>query len=240
MEKGSSCVRNNGVLRLPPGFRFHPTDEELVVQYLKRKVFSCPLPASIIPDIDVCKFDPWELPGDPNKEKYFFCTRASKYQNGISRHNRASTGTGFWKATGAEKVIVAARSNQVVGLKKILVFYIGKPPKGSRTDWFMHEYRLPDVVSRACVFPQRKSSTQNFMIQSEDWVLCRVFLKRRSVRNEIEISEICDPAGLSSMPSASSSDSSTITDITATGAGGEENSSRDVVVHVQGELDLLQ
>ena len=53
----------NGVLRLPPGFRFHPTDEELVVQYLKRKVLSCPLPASIIPEVDVCKFDPWDLPG---------------------------------------------------------------------------------------------------------------------------------------------------------------------------------
>ena len=53
----------NGVLRLPPGFRFHPTDEELVVQYLKRKVLSCPLPASIIPEVDVCKSDPWDLPG---------------------------------------------------------------------------------------------------------------------------------------------------------------------------------
>lgn len=53
----------NGVLRLPPGFRFHPTDEELVVQYLRRKIFACPLPASIIPDFDVCKSDPWDLPG---------------------------------------------------------------------------------------------------------------------------------------------------------------------------------
>lgn len=54
----------NGVLRLPPGFRFHPTDEELVFQYLKRKIFACPLPASIIPDFDVCKSDPWDLPGN--------------------------------------------------------------------------------------------------------------------------------------------------------------------------------
>lgn len=53
----------NGVMRLPPGFRFHPTDEELVVQYLKRKVLSSPLPASIIPDFDVCRADPWDLPG---------------------------------------------------------------------------------------------------------------------------------------------------------------------------------
>lgn len=61
MEK-LSFVRN-GELRLPPGFRFHPTDEELVLQYLKRKVYSCPLPASIIPEVEVCKSDPWDLPG---------------------------------------------------------------------------------------------------------------------------------------------------------------------------------
>ena len=53
----------NGVLRLPPGFRFHPTDEELVVHYLRRKVHSAPLPASIIPEVDVFKSDPWDLPG---------------------------------------------------------------------------------------------------------------------------------------------------------------------------------
>ena len=63
----------NGVLRLPPGFRFHPTDEELVVQYLKRKVFACPLPASIIPEVDVCKADPWDLPGKHYKPIILFC-----------------------------------------------------------------------------------------------------------------------------------------------------------------------
>lgn len=63
MEKLNYFVIKNGVLRLPPGFRFHPTDEELVVQYLKRKVFLCPLPAFVIPEVDVCKSDPWDLPG---------------------------------------------------------------------------------------------------------------------------------------------------------------------------------
>lgn len=53
----------HGVLRLPPGFRFHPTDEELVVQYLKRKVLCCPLPAAVIPEINLSKYDPWDLPG---------------------------------------------------------------------------------------------------------------------------------------------------------------------------------
>jgi hypothetical protein len=48
---------------LPPGFRFHPTDEELVVHYLKRKAASAPLPVAIIAEVDLYKFDPWELPG---------------------------------------------------------------------------------------------------------------------------------------------------------------------------------
>ena len=48
---------------LPPGFRFHPTDEELVVHYLKKKAAKVPLPVTIIAEVDLYKFDPWELPG---------------------------------------------------------------------------------------------------------------------------------------------------------------------------------
>lgn len=66
------------VIKLPPGFRFHPTDEELVVQYLRRKALSYPLPAAIIPEIDLLKFNPWDLPGKfefnsqlPSSSKFF-------------------------------------------------------------------------------------------------------------------------------------------------------------------------
>ncbi|KAF3432341.1 hypothetical protein FNV43_RR27081 [Rhamnella rubrinervis] len=172
----------NGVLRLPPGFRFHPTDEELVVQYLKRKVFCCPLPASIIPEVDVCKSDPWDLPGDLEQERYFFSTREAKYPNG-NRSNRA-TGSGYWKATGIDKKIAASKGNQVVGMKKTLVFYRGKPPHGSRTDWIMHEYRLVTAETKACNGPQEKKSTQNNVMPMENWVLCRIFLKKRGSQNE--------------------------------------------------------
>lgn len=171
----------NGVLRLPPGFRFHPTDEELVVQYLKRKVYSCPLPASIIPEVDVCKADPWDLPGDAEQERYFFSTREVKYPNG-NRSNRA-TGSGYWKATGLDKQILTSRNNQVVGMKKTLVFYGGKPPHGSRTDWIMHEYRLVSPQTTPSSAPQAKSPTQGM----ENWVLCRIFLKKRNAsKNEEE------------------------------------------------------
>ncbi|XP_054804799.1 NAC domain-containing protein 83-like isoform X1 [Prosopis cineraria] len=171
-EKKVSFVRN-GELRLPPGFRFHPTDEELVVQYLKRKVLAYPLPASIIPEVHVCKSDPWDLPGHMEQERYFFSTREAKYSNG-SRSNRATL-SGYWKATGLDKQILTSKPNNhqvVVGMKKTLVFYKGKPPHGSRTDWIMHEYRL--------------HNTQSSVVGMQNWVLCRIFLKRRNGKMSTE------------------------------------------------------
>ena len=91
--------------------------------------------------------------GDLEQERYFFSTREAKYPNG-NRSNRATV-SGYWKATGIDKQIVASKGNQVVGMKKTLVFYRGKPPHGSRTDWIMHEYRLVGAETT----PQRKSST---------------------------------------------------------------------------------
>lgn len=51
---------------LPPGFRFFPTDEELIVHYLSKRASSLPLPVSIIAEVDIYKFDPWDLPGNPS------------------------------------------------------------------------------------------------------------------------------------------------------------------------------
>ncbi|KAG7016475.1 NAC domain-containing protein 2 [Cucurbita argyrosperma subsp. argyrosperma] len=50
--------------QLPPGFRFHPTDEELVMHYLCRRCASQPIAVPIIAEIDLYKFNPWELPGN--------------------------------------------------------------------------------------------------------------------------------------------------------------------------------
>jgi hypothetical protein len=49
---------------LPLGFRFHPTDEELVRHYLKGKITGqINAEVEVIPEIDVCKCEPWDLPG---------------------------------------------------------------------------------------------------------------------------------------------------------------------------------
>ncbi|KAL0396040.1 UNVERIFIED_CONTAM: NAC domain-containing protein 48 [Sesamum calycinum] len=130
-------------LNLPAGFRFHPTDEELVVHYLCRRCAGQQIAVPIIAEIDLYKFDPWQLPGMSlygEKEWYFFSPRDRKYPNG-SRPNRAA-GTGYWKATGADKPVGKPRT---LAIKKALVFYAGKAPRGVKTNWIMHEYRLANV-----------------------------------------------------------------------------------------------
>ncbi|XP_058086283.1 NAC domain-containing protein 71-like [Magnolia sinica] len=155
-----------GGMYLPPGFRFHPTDEELVSYYLKRKVDGLKIELEVIPEIELYKFNPWDLPDKSflpkrDMEWFFFCPRDRKYPNG-SRTNRA-TAAGYWKATGKDRQVVC--NSSVIGLRKTLVFYCGRAPLGDRSDWVMHEYRL-------CGDPSQGSS--NFQ---GAFVLCRVVKK---------------------------------------------------------------
>ncbi|XP_010916375.1 NAC domain-containing protein 87 [Elaeis guineensis] len=147
---------------LPPGFRFHPTDEELITYYLTRKVSDFGFAAKAIADVDLNKCEPWDLPGKASmgeKEWYFFSLRDRKYPTGM-RTNRA-TDAGYWKTTGKDKEIF--HCGVLVGMKKTLVFYKGRAPKGEKTNWVMHEYRLQTK------FPYRSTK--------EEWVVCRVFKK---------------------------------------------------------------
>lgn len=181
MESTDSSTGSHQQPQLPPGFRFHPTDEELVVHYLKKRVASVPLPVSIIAEVDLYKFDPWELPAKATfgeQEWYFFSPRDRKYPNG-ARPNRAAT-SGYWKATGTDKPVLTAGGTQKVGVKKALVFYGGKPPKGVKTNWIMHEYRLVDTKTNnkppGCDLANKKS------LRLDDWVLCRIYKKSNTQR----------------------------------------------------------
>ncbi|KAJ9134889.1 hypothetical protein P3X46_032134 [Hevea brasiliensis] len=151
---GSSTV---GV---PPGFRFHPTDEELLHYYLKKKVSFQKFDMEVIKEVDLNRMEPWELQercrigSTPQNEWYFFSHKDRKYPTG-SRTNRA-TNAGFWKATGRDKCI--RNSYRSIGMRKTLVFYRGRAPHGQKTDWIMHEYRLEDG--------------------EDGWVVCKVFKKK--------------------------------------------------------------
>ncbi|KAK9285733.1 hypothetical protein L1049_024932 [Liquidambar formosana] len=177
VEKRSGMEDNKDDEVMLPGFRFHPTDEELVGFYLRRKVEKKPISIELIKQIDIYKYDPWDLPkvstvGD--KERYFFCIRGRKYRNSI-RPNRV-TGSGFWKATGIDKPIYSAReSHDCIGLKKSLVYYRGSAGKGTKTDWMMHEFRLPPTGKNSNL-PNLKNVAQ----EAEVWTLCRIFKRNTS------------------------------------------------------------
>ncbi|XP_058101101.1 NAC domain-containing protein 21/22-like [Magnolia sinica] len=160
--------------KLPPGFRFHPRDEELVCDYLAKKVagnntwslYEYPM----MVEVDLNKIEPWDLPEMAcvgGKEWYFFSLRDRKYATGL-RTNRATL-SGYWKATGKDRRVIDVRKGTLVGMRKTLVFYQGRAPKGRKTDWVMHEFRLEGPSD-----PPKISS-------KEDWVLCRVFYKNRGM-----------------------------------------------------------
>lgn len=167
-----------------PGFRFHPTEEELVEFYLRRKVEGKRFNVELITFLDLYRYDPWELPALAaigEKEWFFYVPRDRKYRNG-DRPNRVTT-SGYWKATGADRMI-RSENFRSIGLKKTLVFYSGKAPKGIRTSWIMNEYRLP------------QHETEKY--QKAEISLCRVY-KRAGV--EDHSSSL--PRSLPSRPSSS-------------------------------------
>ncbi|KAF6149799.1 hypothetical protein GIB67_017532 [Kingdonia uniflora] len=178
----------------PKGYRFEPTDKELVKHYLSNRASGRALPTNKIKDVVFYHFHPEELAGTifyalfyyfflfffpiilsskyrpygkkENRMWYFFTPRDRKYKNGI-RPNRAAGG-GYWKATGADKVI-QGKNGTIIGYKKALVYYRGRPPTGQKTNWIMHEYREDEKPS---VDPTASG------MKLDDCVLCRIYEKQ--------------------------------------------------------------
>lgn len=60
---GNQVVEVPPLNTLPIGYRFRPTDEELINHYLCLKINGCHDQVGVIREIDICKFEPWDLPG---------------------------------------------------------------------------------------------------------------------------------------------------------------------------------
>jgi len=208
--------------QLPPGFRFHPTDEELVLQYLRRKVLARPLPAAVIPVLRTAALpDPWDLPGASEGEaSYFFSQRQAPASGGIGRRRRAASG--YWKAAGKEKPVFVQLQGPsgnakrlLVGVKTALAFHRGKDK--ARTDWVMHEYRLATAPGAGAADKKMMSAdelqSRGVQAPAGEWVVCRVALRNRARRQALAAGEADDhtTAAMHRQPSPSPS-SSCVTD----------------------------
>ncbi|XP_059302794.1 NAC domain-containing protein 43-like [Lycium ferocissimum] len=188
----------NGQSQVPPGFRFHPTEEELLHYYLKKKVANEKIDLDVIQEVDLNKLEPWDIQeickigSTPQNDWYFFSHKDKKYPTG-TRTNRA-TAAGFWKATGRDKVIYS--NSRRIGMRKTLVFYKGRAPHGQKSDWIMHEYRLDDHINdiHSCTIVYNVAMGESSQ-QEEGWVVCRIFKKK----NHFKSLETISPAASQSI-----------------------------------------
>uniref|UniRef100_A0A0D3HRM1 NAC domain-containing protein n=1 Tax=Oryza barthii TaxID=65489 RepID=A0A0D3HRM1_9ORYZ len=134
-----------------PGFRFYPTEEELIGFYLRHRLAGTRADdvARVIPVVDVYGYHPSQLAamagvataGD-REQWFFFCPRAERELHG-GRPAR-TTPSGYWKATGSPSFVFSSSSaaaTRVIGVKRTMVFYQGRAPSGTKTRWKMNEYK---------------------------------------------------------------------------------------------------
>ena len=62
MEEATVVNKGEDLIDLPAGFRFHPTDEEIITHYLTEKVMNSNFSASAIGEVDFNKCEPWDFP----------------------------------------------------------------------------------------------------------------------------------------------------------------------------------
>ncbi|KAI4322439.1 hypothetical protein L6164_022135 [Bauhinia variegata] len=162
---------------LPPGFRFYPTEEELVAFYLHHKLQGQRDDMNrVIPVIDIYRVEPWDLPklagelclGDA-EQWFFFSPRQEREARG-GRPIR-TTATGYWKATGSPGYVYSS-NNSVIGVKKTMVFYKGKAPTGRKTKWKLNEYKAIEVSNQSSNAPKLR----------HEFSLCRVYVISGSFR----------------------------------------------------------
>ncbi|KAJ4914686.1 NAC domain-containing protein 5 [Raphanus sativus] len=132
----------------PVGFRFRPTEDEIVDHYLKSKNMdgNTSHVDEVISTVDIYSFDPLELASQSSSTRkatnnvlYFFCRK--EYNRG-ERQSR-KTKSGSWKKTGVTTNIMRKRGDrEKIGEKRVFVFQYSKILGGAKpkSDWVMHAY----------------------------------------------------------------------------------------------------
>ncbi|MCD7456168.1 hypothetical protein HAX54_030783 [Datura stramonium] len=144
---------------LPPGFSFDPTDEELVLYYLKSKI-AANLPFINIPHLDFSSSHPWEL----NHERALWSKKQWYFFSQVKENVNRATGKGYWKEISMmnQPIIHTNSGQKIIGIKKYFVYYITTNIHDHQlqTNWIMEEFHL--------------STNNRQNEQLLEWVICRV------------------------------------------------------------------
>ncbi|CAH2075738.1 unnamed protein product, partial [Thlaspi arvense] len=174
-----------------PGFRFYPTEEELILFYLHNKLHGNKQDIdSVIPVLCIYQFNPSDLPGKfeisvtefpesllgngvvvTQSNGFFFIPRQERELRG-GRPTRLSH-SGYWKASGSPSYVYSS-NNQAIGIKTSMVFYLGRFPTGRKTEWKMNEYKAIDgdaPTSKDAVPKKNTITLQSQIIWVEDILL---------------------------------------------------------------------
>uniref|UniRef100_A0A0D9WH20 NAC domain-containing protein n=1 Tax=Leersia perrieri TaxID=77586 RepID=A0A0D9WH20_9ORYZ len=171
---------------LPPGYRFYPTEEELVCFYLRHKLDGRRGSdiERVIPVADVCSLDPWQLPGTSQVHQgawtgdgepwFYFCPRQEREARG-GRPSR-TTPSGYWKAAGTPGWVYSA-DGRPIGTKKTMVFYRGRAPAGTKTKWKMNEYRALEDEADADAARAAVPALNPYLQTKSEFSLCRLYTR---------------------------------------------------------------
>uniref|UniRef100_M4EWX3 NAC domain-containing protein n=1 Tax=Brassica campestris TaxID=3711 RepID=M4EWX3_BRACM len=160
----------------PVGYRFHPTDEEIVGDYVRPKNIESNTSRvdEVMNTVDIYEFDPWELPyksriNSTDEVWYFFGCKKDQQNRGERQSRR--TKSGFWKKTGVTMDIMRKRGNrEKIGEKRVFVFQYSKilgGPSKPKSDWVMHEH--------VATFLSPDSPNQTMMMMK--YTVCKVMFK---------------------------------------------------------------
>ncbi|CAK7343488.1 unnamed protein product [Dovyalis caffra] len=154
-----------------PAVHFDPTDEELMVNYLKKRIDKKNLPTNKFEEVDLYEKSPEILAADykdsaytkfsgGNNEWYFFTKVNKRPGNKVNR--LVSGGDGYWQHGSYRKDI--RDGIHVIGYRRTFTFYAKK--KGcteEKTNWRMHEFSLKDEDSTVLcrVFEKKENKPKN-------------------------------------------------------------------------------
>ncbi|XP_061998229.1 uncharacterized protein LOC133715649 [Rosa rugosa] len=186
-------MMSSGCITLHNDLRFQPSDEDLVSDYLEKKNQRKDLEIkAIISVTKMLEHEPRDLPAlvprvkflirewqftmadSPDMERYFYSPRVFKHSKSKSTRSNRKTGEGYWKKQGEDRRITRAGSDEQIGGKRILTFYLQEKQK---TDFVIHEYY------------QTKPNSDE---QIGDFVLCRFKNKSGKSDHDQQDDPLCD------------------------------------------------